>query len=492
MRIDTAIKLLKRRRTRIVATVGPASSDLGVLERLIQAGVDIFRLNFSHGDHAGHQQVFERIHKASANLNVPVGVLADLCGPKIRVGKFAGGSIELADGASVIVTVRDVQGEPGIIPSQYTALAGDVKPGDRILLDDGKLELRANTVLGTEIGCTVVHGGTLKDRKGMNLPGVNVSAPSLTEKDRADAAFALKLGVDFIALSFVRRASDINDLRQLINQSGREGVPIVAKIEKPEALENIDEILEATDAIMVARGDLGVELPPESVPVAQDQLVDLAQARCKPVIVATQMLESMIDASRPTRAEVSDVSHAVASGADAVMLSAETASGKHPVAAVEMMDAIARRMEGYQFQQFRFDLTPADGTGAPPLVPGDNPLPLADAVARSTALLSRDLMVRAIIVFSQTGKTAGIMSANRPAAPLIVVTSESTTCRALLLLWGVVPIVATADEAANPEEFSRAVAKQLELAEEGQYVLSVRGFQRDPARDAPSISVVRV
>ena len=492
MRIDTAAKLLKRRRTRIVATVGPASSDLGVLERLIQAGVDIFRLNFSHGSHDGHREVFDRIRQASVNLKVPVGVLADLCGPKIRVGRFNGGSIELKDGASVIVTVRDVPGEPGVIPSQYAELAGDVKPGNCILLDDGKLELRVDSVQGTEIGCTVVHGGTLKDRKGMNLPGVDVSAPSLTEKDQVDARFALGLGVDFLALSFVRRAEDIRDLRQLMAEFGREGVPIVAKIEKPEALENIDEILAATDAIMVARGDLGVELPPESVPVAQDQLVDMARAACKPVIVATQMLESMIEHSRPTRAEVSDVSHAVASGADAVMLSAETASGAHPVAAVEMMDAIARRMEGYQFHNFRFDLTPHDGIGTPPPVVGDSPMPLADAVARSTALLSRDLMVRAIIVFSQTGKTAGIMSANRPAAPLIVVTPDDTTCRTLLLSWGVVPIVASADDVTSTEEFSRMVAQRLELAEEGQYVLTIRGFQRDPSKDAPTISVVRV
>ena len=260
--------LLKRRRTRIVATVGPASCQPAVLEQLIHAGVDVFRLNLSHGDHDEHRVASERIRAAAAKLGEPVAVLADLCGPKIRVGKFKDGRIELHDGERVTVTTRDVVGGPGLIPSQYHALADDVRPGDRILLDDGLLELRVESVDGTEIACTVVSGGVLKDHKGMNLPGVSVSSPALTDKDRDDARFALGIGVDWLALSFVRRASDVEDLQRLITSTGQ-ATPVIAKIEKPEALACIDEILDAAGGIMVARGDLGVELPPETVPIAE-------------------------------------------------------------------------------------------------------------------------------------------------------------------------------------------------------------------------------
>ena len=334
--------LLQRRRTKIVATVGPASREPPILESLIRAGVDVFRLNMSHGEQADHRAAFERIRAAADAVGEPIAVLADLCGPKIRVDKFAGGRLDLAAGQRVVVTTRRVLGGDGIIPSQYAGLPGDVRPGDRILLDDGLIELRVESVLGDDVPCTVVNGGVLKDRKGMNLPNIPVSAPSLTEKDRADARFALELGVDFLALSFVRRPSDVEDLKNLIAETpalslssgGRAegardgGTPVIAKIEKPEALDAIEEILEVADGLMVARGDLGVELAPEAVPIVQQELVLRARLRNKPVIVATQMLESMVTNPRPTRAEVSDVSHAVFGGADAVMLSAETASGR--------------------------------------------------------------------------------------------------------------------------------------------------------------------
>ncbi len=312
---------LRRRRTKIVATVGPACRDPAVLEDLLRAGVNVFRLNLSHGDHAGHRANFANIQSAAAAAGAAIAVLADLCGPKIRVGSFAGGSITLKSGQTVTVTTRDVLGEPGLIPSQYPALAEDVRPGDRILLDDGMLELHVDSVAGSDIACTVTAGGVLKDRKGMNLPGVLVSSPALTDKDRDDARFALDLGVDFLALSFVRRPSDVADLKSLIAAAGSTA-PVIAKIEKPEALDAIDEILDAADGLMVARGDLGVELAPEAVPIVQHDLIERARRRHKPIIVATQMLESMVEHPRPTRAEVSDVSHAVFAGADAVMLSA--------------------------------------------------------------------------------------------------------------------------------------------------------------------------
>jgi pyruvate kinase len=301
MRIDTDVLLLKYRRTKIVATLGPASSDPGMIERLMESGVDVFRLNMSHGNHAAHREAFVAIRNASEKMGRPVGILADLCGPKIRVGSFQNGFIHLKTGQRVLVTTRDVEGDDGLIPSRYRDLHADIHAGACILLDDGNLELRVEGVDGPDMDCTVVHGGRLQDHKGMNLPNVRVSAPSFTETDREDALFALDMGVDFLALSFVRQGSDLRPLRDLISETGS-NASIISKIEKPEALENIDEIMQESDAIMVARGDLGVELPPQKVPHAQDRLIDLARHYRIPVIVATQMLESMIEHPRPTRA----------------------------------------------------------------------------------------------------------------------------------------------------------------------------------------------
>ena len=346
MPITTQINLLEKRRTKIIATLGPASSELKQIRKLIKAGVSVFRQNMSHGDHSYHQKTYALIREAADDLKRPIAILADLCGPKIRTGKFKKDGIELKTNDSVIVTTRNVEGEPGLIPSQYAKLADDVGPGDRILLADGTLELEVDKIDGTEITCTVVYGGKLSNYKGINLPGVEVSAPSLTEKDKADAKLVLELGVDFLALSFVRSASDILDLRELI-KSNDSDASIIAKIEKPEALYDAHAILDAADGIMVARGDLGIELNPEQVPVAQHQLIDLAREKFKPVIVATHMLDSMIENPRPTRAEVTDVAHAVTLGTDAIMLSGETAVGAFPLDSVKMMDRIARQTESY-------------------------------------------------------------------------------------------------------------------------------------------------
>ena len=486
MPIETKVRILKKRRTKIVATLGPASSSVETIAELIEAGVDVFRLNMSHGDHDGHRQAYHRIREAGDRSGRPVAILADLCGPKIRVGTFRGGSIEISDGERVTVTTEPIEGESGLIPSQYAALAHDVRPGDRILLADGTLELRVESVQAPTIETSVVHGGTLSDRKGINLPGVEVSAPSLTDKDREDARFALELGVDFLALSFVRRASDIHDLRSLMKGASPQPL-IVAKIEKPEALERIEEILDATDAIMVARGDLGVELPPEEVPVAQDLLVDYARRRNCPVIVATQMLESMIEQARPTRAEVSDVSHAVASGTDAVMLSAETAAGEHPVLAVEMMDRIARQTEAHLWRSGGFgSITEEDEGRIQP------PIPTPDAVSRATSLLSRDLEVRSIVVLSATGVSARSVTAGRPSAPILAATTDPITCRQIALLWGAVPLLVKPEEFERPETLARRLALDLGLAPEGEHILLVRGFHRESPRNHPSITVLRV
>lgn len=484
MSILTDIKLLIYRRTRIVATLGPASSDGQTIGRLIDAGVNVFRLNMSHGEQAGHRETYMRVREEAGKLNKPVAVMADLSGPKIRVGAFEGGFAELKDGDEVIVTTRDVTGKSGLIPSQYGALANDVETGSRILLDDGNLELRVQSIDGSDIRCLVITGGVLSDHKGMNLPGVSVSAPSLTEKDRTDAKFALDLGVDFLALSFVRRASDVVELRELVKESGK-AVPIVAKIEKPEALENIDEILKEADGVMIARGDLGVELPPQTVPAAQDQLIDLARASRKPVIVATQMLESMIDHPRPTRAEVSDVANAVRMGADAVMLSGETAVGKYPVQAVRMMDMVARQTEGYLWGQGAFGSLTRKSEAA-------GPIPIEDAISESMAQLSRDLLVRAIIVISLTGRSMAVMSSSRPAAPIIGISPDEQASRAACLLWGVIPVVVDPADLENIQALARKTSLDLGLVEEGQSILVVQGFSSDPKMNTPSVTVVPV
>lgn len=482
MSISTRVTHLRYRRTRIVATLGPASRDPAVIRELVRSGVNTFRLNFSHGSQEDHAETYRRVREAAQELGSQIGVLADLCGPKIRVGQFAGGGIELAVGAAVTVTTRDVAGEPGLIPSYYRELAGDVQPGSRILLDDGRLELEVTGIEGTEIPCRVIRGGRLKDRKGMNLPGVEVSAPALPPKDRSDAVFAARLGVDFVALSFVRRAADVAELRGILEGIGSRA-RIIAKIEKPEALEDIEAILMESDGLMVARGDLGVELPPEEVPVAQVQLVELGRREGKPVIVATQMLESMMTDSRPTRAEVSDVGGAVMSGADAVMLSGETAAGAHPVEAVRIMDRICREVEGYLWERGGF-ASLAGGAGAQ-----ENRL--EDAVSRAIAQLSRDLMVRAVVVLDADGRTAAKVAAGRPQAPVVVGATDPERLRRMALLWGVIPVQMEA-AATGMGEAARNLALDLGLARPGDHTLEIHGFHADPALDMPAVRVVRV
>jgi pyruvate kinase len=483
MPIAVERELLRRRRTKIVATVGPASSTIPILEELIRAGVNVFRLNMSHGEHEGHQKAYAAIREAARNTGIDVGVLADLGGPKIRCGLFEGGRAELQTGSTITVTTRDVIGNSKLIPSQYRLITNDVKPDSRILLDDGNLELRVEKIEDTEVLCTIVQGGVLKDRKGINLPDSNVSAPSLTQKDKIDALFALDLPVDFLALSFVRRASDIEELRALI--SNRTRTAIIAKIEKPQALEEIEKIVDAADGIMVARGDLGVEMPAETVPIIQSELIDLTRSHRKPVIVATQMLESMINNPRPTRAEVSDVSTAVLAGADAVMLSAETASGSFPIPAVKTMDRVVRQTEAYLWKHgaFRF------GSHQPEAL---LPLELSDAVAKATSQLSRDLMVRAIFVMSRTGLTARIVSSSRPAAPVVAVSADEHTARMMQLLWGVVPCAVSVEEWEGAEELARRLVRQYELAGDGDHILRVSGFHIDDDLNVPAISIVRV
>ncbi len=484
MSITTEINLLKNRRTKIIATLGPASSEPDQIRKLIKAGVNIFRQNMSHGDHNYHKETYARVRQIAEELDKPAGILGDLCGPKIRTGKFKKDSIELKNNESVIVTTRDVEGKPGLIPSQYASLADDVELGDRILLADGTLEVEVDKIEGTEITCTVIYGGKLGNHKGINLPGVKVSAPSLTEKDIADAKLAIELGVDFLALSFVRTAEDIHDLRELMDSNGSDA-RIIAKIEKPEALDNASAILDAADGIMVARGDLGVELNPEQVPVAQHQLIDLARQKFKPVIVATQMLESMIEMARPTRAEVTDVAYAVNLGTDAIMLSGETAVGAFPVDAVSMMDRISRQTESYLWSHNAYGAKITEN-------PSQTALPIWDAVANSMAQLAQDLRVHAVVVISNSGMSAATMSSARPAAPVVAITNRQDVCRKMAILWGVISVYSENAGKVNPNELAREAIRDKGLAKAGEKVLLVRGFHADDMLNTPSVTVLTI
>lgn len=474
------------RRTRIVATVGPASREPDKLEALVEAGVNVFRLNMSHGTQEQHREVIARVREISVRLGRHIAILGDLCGPKIRVGTFHGGEMVLVPGQKVTVTTRDVPGGDGLIPSQYAALANDVRAGNRILLDDGLLELRVERVEGTEVQCVVVHGGRLKDKKGMNLPGVALSTPALTQRDRQDARFLLAEGVDWLALSFVRRPSDIADLRKEIEAAGQ-STPIIAKIEKPEAVDALAGILEAADGVMVARGDLGVEMPLESVPIIQADLVEQARHAAKPVIVATQMLESMVTQPRPTRAEASDVSTAVMSGADAVMLSAETATGAFPVETVKTMDRIARKVEAWQSLETHFQQSERDHASHA-AADRDAALRLRRAVAESTAQLCKDLRVRAVVVRSKGGTSAAQVSSNRPSAPIIALTTDARVARRMNLLWGVIPRVITPEEFEKPKTTARQQADALGLVEPGQQLLLLSGL----GKQEPSLTALQM
>jgi pyruvate kinase len=411
------------RKTKIVATVGPVSSSPEMILKLMQAGVDIFRLNFSHGENSQKLELIRIIRSVSDKLGRQAGILGDLQGPKIRTGKMAGDGMLLTKGEEVVITTDNVLGCDGVIPTIYKSLPHDVHPGSRILLDDGLLELKVVALEGERVRCLVVAGGVLKNNKGINLPGVNVSAPCLTEKDLVDLDFALDAGVDFIALSFVRTAEDIEEIKRLISAKGKD-TPVVAKIEKPEALRNFKKILEATDAVMVARGDLGVEIEPEKVPVYQKKIIQACNKAGKPVITATQMLDSMIRNPRPTRAETSDVANAIIDGTDAIMLSAETASGDFPVESVETMVRIAKDVESA-------DLHVAVSAHFSAITT------TAQAVAEASCRTAATLKAKAIAVFTRSGSTAALLSAFRPLTPIIAFTTSPEIRRRLSMYWGV-------------------------------------------------------
>ena len=418
------------RYTKIVCTLGPASNTEDKLAALIEAGMNVARLNFSHGTHEEHAATLGRVRRVSNRLGKPVAILQDLQGPKIRTGTLAGGeAVELQENAEFTITAREIVGNAHEVSTTYTGLPDDVRPGSRLLLDDGLMELRVEKVDGPDVHTRVVHGGILKEHKGINLPGVIVNIPSLTDKDRADLAFGVAQEVDYVAISFVRRPEDVaNVKRALVEIDPRASkLPIIAKLEKPAALDNLDAIIEIADGVMVARGDLGVELSPQQVPTAQKRIIEAANRHRKIVITATQMLESMIEHPLPTRAEVSDVANAIFDSTDAVMLSGETAYGHYPVESVKMMAAIIGEAEGHVKEWGRWH-------GAVESTSDDS-----IALARAARELAHDRDVSAIAIFTLSGRNARIMSKARPEVPILAFTPEPKTHLRLALLWGVTP-----------------------------------------------------
>ena len=455
------------RRAKIVCTLGPSSESSEVVLQLLETGMDVARLNFSHGSHEDHARAIERIRAASRQLVRPVAILQDLQGPKIRTGPLAAGraGVPLAAGDRLVITTEhEVIGDARMISTTYPYLAQDVRAGDRLLVDDGLLEFRVLDTDGVRVTAEVLEGGILKEHKGINLPGVALRVGALSEKDRADLRFGAERGVDLVALSFVRSAGDVQEARAVLLALGRL-VPIIAKIEKPEALENLDEIAEAADGLMVARGDLGVEVPAERVPILQKAIVDKGNQLGKPVIIATQMLDSMIEHPRPTRAEASDVANAIWDGADAVMLSGESASGRFPLLAVQTMDRIVREAERNLF------LSRTHPPEAPP-----HPVPKNDVVAAAAVRAALDSSARCIACFTVGGTTARLLSRYRPHVPIVAFSPEQPIRRRMALYWGVLPRIM--EPIRDPDTMARLVSDRLledGLAGPGDRVVIVYG-----------------
>lgn len=471
--------------TKIVCTIGPASQSVAVIEKLVLAGMDVARLNFSHGDHEGHLKTIGNIREASRRTGESITILQDLGGPKIRTGDVKGGEVHLKEGASFTFTTKPGVGSSAGVSTTYKDLARDVNPRDAILVDDGRLKLTVVSKTDSEVKCTVVDGGVLRNKKGMNLPGVKLSVPSLTDKDIEDLAFGLANDIDYVALSFVRSADDIRALREHIMKEGTKGkrIPIVAKIEKPEAVDALDDIVREADVLMVARGDLGVELPPEDVPSVQKLIVRKCNEAGVPVIIATQMLESMVENPRPTRAETSDVANAVLDGADAVMLSAETSVGKYPVEAVRTMDRIIQKSES----QGSLSLTgPSQQYGKS----GD----VFDAIARAACVLAGQLGAKAVVPLTHSGATASRVSKYRPPVPILAVTGRERILRRINLLWGVRGLMIPDFEENSDTAFTKIKNELVKrgYVEKGDYIVFTAGIPLMMKGTTNAIKVERI
>lgn len=443
------------RKTKIICTIGPASSDPEIFRLLLGYGLNVARLNFSHGTHEEHGKVIDMIKSVCEMESAAVGIMLDTKGPEIRTGKVQGGSVELAEGQEFILTTDEILGNNEICSITYQGLPQDVKRGDAILIDDGLIALKVLDVSGNKIRCFVENGGILGDNKGVNVPGVKVNLPAITEKDISDIIFGIEKGVDFIAASFIRKASDVREIRELLRANGGSHIKIISKIETREGVENIDEIIEVSDGIMVARGDLGVEIAAEEVPIVQKSIIKKCNEAGKIVITATQMLDSMIRNPRPTRAEVTDVANAIFDGTDAIMLSGETAAGKYPIESLKMMARIAARAE----EAIDYERLLREKRCYHPTV--------TDAISHATCTTALDLGATAVITATKSGLTARMVSKYRPNAPIIAVTYDPVVMRQLSLVWGVYPVI------------TKAVSSTDEMIEEAVKTALASGFVKE-------------
>lgn len=469
-------------RTKIVATLGPASAKPDVLYSMFNAGLDVCRLNFSHGSQADHQKVIDTIRSISQKYKYNVGILADLQGPKIRIGMVKEGGIHLVNGAKTILTTEECIGDEERIYITYPEFPKDVKAGEIILLDDGKLQMRViETNYKSEVTCEVVHGGILTSRKGVNLPNTKVSIPSLTEEDKKNLHFVLDNDVDWIGLSFVRNAGDIVELKEIIKERGSRA-KVVAKIEKPEAIANIDDIIAVTDAVMVARGDLGVEMPMEEVPLLQKMIVKKCKAASKPVIIATQMLESMITTPRPTRAEVNDVANSVLDGADAVMLSGETSVGEFPLIVIETMQKIVSNIEenNYPFHEEKF-------------IKANTERFLSDAVCNSACFLAKQTSAVGIVSLTSSGYSAFEIASHRPKAPIFIFTSNEKLLNTLSLVWGVRGFYYDKFDSTDSSIFDLSeLLKKQKLVKKGDIVINTASIPMEAKGKTNMVKVTEV
>lgn len=467
------------RKTKIVCTIGPSSESLENTKKLIMAGMNVARLNFSHGDFDEHGNRIKNIRQACKDLNKTVAILLDTKGPEIRTGKLAVEPIDLVQDEFVTLTTEEILGDKDRISVTYKELPQDVEVGSTILIDDGLIGLTVVDIQGTEIKCKIVNGGTIKSRKGVNVPGVKISLPGITEKDANDIIFGIEQGVDFIAASFVRKASDVMEIRNLLDKHNAKHIQIISKIENQEGVDNLDEILEASDGLMVARGDLGVEIPAEEVPLVQKRMIEKCNLVGKPVITATQMLDSMQRNPRPTRAEASDVANAIFDGTDAIMLSGETAAGKYPVESVLTMSRIAEKAESaLEYREILIKQSLKQQ------------MTVTDAISQAVANTALDLNAKAIISSTQTGYTARMVSKYRPKAPIIAATPSEQVMRGLSLTWGVVPV--KVEQASSTDEmFDVAVCGGINtgIVSEGDLVVITAGV---PTSCAGSTNLVKV
>lgn len=461
------------RRTKIVATIGPASANEATLREMIESGLNVARINFSHVEDLGPvTDLIALIRQLSREAGRPIGILQDLAGPKLRVGLIEGGTAELRPGSPFTLTTREVPGTAEVVSVSYPELPDDVKPGDRIYIDDGTLLVRVEEVYGTDVRCRVIVGGTLRPHKGMNLPGVKISTPAVTDKDKRDLAYGVIQGIDFVAMSFVRTAQDVRDLRKLLSAAHAD-TPIIAKIEKPEAVACFNDVLAEAEGIMIARGDLGVEMAPHEVPIIQKQLISATRAAGKPVITATQMLESMTGNPRPTRAEASDVANAIFDGTDAVMLSGETATGRYPVQAVEMMCRIAEATEP--------NIIYHDYTKGPDV---DVIGTITEAISTGSCAIAQELNATAIATATESGYTARMVAKHRPRTPILAVTANRATYRRLSLVWGVRAFEVPSYESSDAMfAMMTALARRAGIAEPGRPIVITAGLPlREPGR----------